>query len=34
MDILAYEGLKEGMEQYNEQYGKSHGNACVEKLFL
>ena len=31
MDILAYEGLKEGMKQYNEQYGKPHGNAVVEK---
>ena len=31
MDILAYEGLKEGMKQYNEQNGKPHGNTVVEK---
>ncbi|MBP3573864.1 MAG: hypothetical protein J6J71_04580 [Prevotella sp.] len=31
MDILAYEGLKEGMNSYNEKYGKPYGNAVVGK---
>lgn len=31
MDILAYEGLKEGMKSYNENYGKPYGNAIVGK---
>lgn len=31
MDILAYDGLKEGMKQYNEKYGKPHGNSVVDK---
>lgn len=31
MDILTYEGLKEGMKSYNEKYGKPYGNSIVGK---
>lgn len=31
MDILTYEGLKEGMKSYNDKYGKPYGNSIVGK---